>query len=81
MITGYKSYAGNVPKTADRTKQIDERLAELAAKTEGTLSFSEIAEYCGMSKQAVYQIEKGALRKIAVKYPELREELYGTYMG
>lgn len=81
METGYRSYVGDVPASPGRTKEIDEKLAELAAKTEGTLSFSEIAEYCGMSKQAVYQIEKKALRKIAVKYPELREELYGAYMG
>ncbi len=41
---------------------------------------AEIAEYCLMSKQAVYQIEKRAMKKIAKYHPELKDELIKTEM-
>ena len=36
---------------------------------------AEIDEFCGMSKQAVHQIQQRALRKLANKHDELRDEL------
>lgn len=71
----HKSFVGDIPSSNKRHNDINEKLRELAEKTDGTLTQIEIAEYCGMSKQAVYQIEKSACRKIAKKFPELKEEL------
>jgi len=70
-----RSYAGNVKKTGVRTKKINEKLSEMVDNMTHPHTCAEIAEYCVMSKQAVYQIEKKAMRKIANKYPELKKEL------
>lgn len=71
----HKSFVGDIPYSNRRHDEINQKLRELVEITEGTLTQIEIAEYCGMSKQAVYQIEKSACRKIARKYPELKQEL------
>tara|TARA_R110001592_G_scaffold33687_2_gene116552 strand:+ start:55 stop:300 length:246 start_codon:yes stop_codon:yes gene_type:complete len=36
---------------------------------------AEIGEYCGISKQAVHQIQNRALRKLANNHWDLRDEL------
>ena len=71
------SYAGNVPYSGKRSKQIDEKLRCMVANMTHPLTQAEIAEGCGMSKQRVYQIEQRAFRKIAKYHAYLREELYG----
>ena len=63
-----KSFAGNICWNQKRHDQINKKLSELAQKATAPMTFSEIAEYIGASKQAVYQIEKGALKKIRKKY-------------
>lgn len=70
------SFLGNVPRSAKRTEGIDEKLNEMVEKL-GHIenSLAEIAEYCGMSKQAVHQIQNRALRKIANDHWDLRHEL------
>lgn len=72
-----KSYAGDVPRSKARTDAINKRLAKMVDEMTHPYTCAEIAEFCLLSKQAVYQIEKKAFRKIANKYPELKEELYG----
>lgn len=59
-----KSYAGNVKKTGARTKKINDKLKEMVESMTHSYTHSEIAEYCLMSKQAVYQIELKAKRKM-----------------
>lgn len=70
------SFAGNIPASNLRTEDIDEKLCVMVdnqGHREHTCA--EIAEYCGMSKQAVHQIQQRALRKIANKHSELKDEL------
>lgn len=69
------SYAGNIPYSQERTDAINEKLKQMVEEMTHPHTCAEIAEYCIMSKQAVYQIEKRAMRKIAKYHPELREEL------
>lgn len=69
------SYAGNVPCSQARTDAINEKLKQMVKEMTHPYTCAEIAEFCLLSKQAVYQIEKKAMRKIANKYPELRNEL------
>tara|TARA_S200000501_G_C20401481_1_gene559421 strand:+ start:80 stop:328 length:249 start_codon:yes stop_codon:yes gene_type:complete len=70
-----RSYVGNIPTSAKRHEQINNRLKEMVAISTAPQTQAEIAEFCGMSKQMVYQIEKKALRKIAKKFPDLLQEL------
>ena len=63
-----RSYAGNVKKTGARTKKINGKLKEMVENMTHPHTCAEIAEYCLMSKQAVYQIEKSAMKKIAISY-------------
>lgn len=75
-----RSYAGNVKKTGVRTKKINSKLKEMVENMTHPHTCAEIAEYCLMSKQAVYQIEKRAMKKIAKYHPELKDELIKTEM-
>lgn len=70
-----RSFAGNIPYTQARTDTINKKLRQMVNEMTHPHTCSEIAEYCVMSKQAVYQIEKRAMRKIAKYHPELKEEL------
>ena len=59
-----KSYAGNIPYNKNRTDKINAKLEEMVENMTHSYTHSEIAEYCLMSKQAVYQIELKAKRKM-----------------
>ena len=72
---GYASFAGNIPTNPKRTEEINQRLRDLVKIATRPMTFAEIAEYCGMSKQAVYQIEKSAFMKIRKKHPGLLKEI------
>lgn len=73
-----RSFAGNLGSSHKRTKEINSKLREMVSKMTHPHTCSEIAEYCLMSKQAVYQIEKSAMKKIAKYHPELKDELIKT---
>ena len=75
---GYSSFAGNLKYTDVRTKEINRKLQAMVDEGAGPLSLAEIAERCGMSKQAVHQIEQSALRKIRNKHPKLIKEILST---
>jgi len=49
-------------------------MVETRGHNEHTLD--EIAEYCGLSKQAVHQIQNRALRKLANEHWDLRKEWF-----
>ena len=49
-----------------KTLEVDERLAELVSQDKSLLSYADIADYCGTSKQAIQQAEWRALRKLRV---------------
>lgn len=49
------------------------KLVSLQGDKEHTCA--EIAEYCGISKQAVHQIQNRALRKLANSHWDLRSEI------
>ena len=70
-----RSFVGNIKASPERTEKINKKLAELAKNSTAPMTLSEIAEKIGSSKQAVYQIEQGALRKIRKRFPKLLREL------
>jgi hypothetical protein len=59
-----KSYAGNIAHSQKRTDAINKKLSEMVENMTHPYTQSEIAEYCLMSKQAVYQIELKAKKKM-----------------
>lgn len=55
---------------------IDEGLECLTILSKGEpLTPEDIAAWCGCSRIRITQIEAGALKKLAARYPELREEI------
>ena len=66
------SFAGNIPFNRKRTDAINKKLSEMVEDMTHPYTQAEIAEYCLMSKQAVYQIELSAKKK-------LREGLWDVY--
>ena len=71
---GSKSFVGNIPPSPERTKEIDKRLNEMVKNAHRPHTLTEIAKFCGMSKQAVYQIELRAIKKARKKLIEIYEE-------
>ena len=63
--------------SAEREQKIDKKLNSLVAKQgHKEHTCDEIASYCGMSKQAVHQIQGRALRKLFRNHSdELKTEL------
>jgi hypothetical protein len=72
-----KSYAGNVPYNQQRTDNINARLVEMVENMTHPYTQAEIAEYCLMSKQAVYQIELKAKKKMYQGLKDIYKEFYG----
>lgn len=67
--------------TTDADVEIDIILNRMVANAhvrEMPMSYEFIGEVCGISKQAVHQIELRALRKLANNNWELRRELFDT---
>jgi len=59
-----------------RKPSIDLGLAILSATNKGrALPHSMIAAYCDTSKQRIEQIEKAAMKKLRVRFPELEIHL------
>lgn len=75
MQKNNKSYSPNAKYTAKRSAEIDAKLSEMVDQDMGPLSCDAIAQYCGMSKQNVYQIEKKALKRVRYKLRHILSEL------
>lgn len=71
----HKSYAPNAIYTAKRSAEINAKLQEMVEKDLGPLTCDAIAQYCGMSKQNVYQIEKRALKRVRFLLKDALSEL------
>lgn len=71
---GYKSYAGNIPFNQERTDKINAKLKEMVENMTHPYTHSEIAEYCLLSKQAVYQIELKAKKKMRQGLKDIYKE-------
>jgi DNA-directed RNA polymerase sigma subunit (sigma70/sigma32) len=56
------------------------RMVAHAQSIEMPMPYETIGDICGLSKQAVHQIERRALRKLANNNWELRRELFDTKM-
>jgi len=72
---GYESFGGNISRSTKRSNKIDRKLKKLVSTMTCPMSLADIAKECEMSKQAIHQIEKRALRKIAKQHPYLQHEL------
>ena len=67
--------------TTDVDVEIDITLNRMVAHAhtrEMPMPYEFIGEVCGLSKQAVHQIEQRALRKLANRNWGLRQELFDT---
>jgi len=67
--------------TTDADVEIDITLNRMVANAhpvEMPMAYETIGDICGLSKQAVHQIELRALRKLANNNWELRRELFDT---
>lgn len=72
-----KSYAGNIPYSQQRTDKINARLVEMVENMTHPYTQAEIAEHCAMSKQAVYQIELKAKKKMYQGLKDIYKEWCG----
>jgi len=71
-----KSYAGNIGHSQKRTDAINKKLSEMVENMTHAYSQAEIAEYCLMSKQNVYQIELNAKKKMYQGLKDIYKEWY-----
>ena len=71
-----KSYAGNIGSSQKRTDAINKKLSEMVEDMTHSYSQAEIAEYCSMSKQNVYQIELSAKKKMYQGLKDIYKEWY-----
>ena len=51
-------------------------VSALSLRAGQSRSHEELAAFCGVSHKAIQKIEDKALRKLRVRVPELREELF-----